>query len=149
MVFLWISVCLISMKAALLAWEGNKMPGQLHLLFLYWCLFFCYSSCWKLEFLLVPTPSPLLASFSSHQNYHIIPLPPFSGFLSCLLLFHCIRLKFIICIPKYVPFLLSYSVAFPPFFSRWQIQCPLLMISFFVFTKCYPEAPLFLRSYVI
>lgn len=97
----------------------GRTTVQLYLLFLHWCVFFLCSSCWKLEFLLVPIPSPLLASSSSYQTYHIITPPPFNEFLSYLLLFHSIKFKFLICISCYVLFLFTESVAFLPFCPWW------------------------------
>lgn len=84
---------------------------------------------------------PLLFLHLSQQLPNI-PHRPTISFLSYHPLSHCIKLKCLICISYHVPFLFCYSVAFPPVCPWWQPQCPLLLVSFFLYQMLLRSTPL-------
>lgn len=109
-------------------------------------LFLLCSSYCKLEFLLVPIPSPRLPSSSTYQTYHITSTPPFNYFLY-LLPFHCFKPNFLICISYSLLTVLfsfcSLALLYPLHSAHGrQPQCPLLLISFFLYHMLPRSTPL-------
>lgn len=124
------------MKAALPVWGGNMMPVPLCLLFLYWCFFFLCSSCWKLEFLLVPISSPLLhlPVATKHTTlFHCLLSMDFSHISS---FFIASNLNFSFALFCFLTLLHSLHSAHGGSLSA--LFC--WFLSFY--TRCYPEAPL-------
>lgn len=112
------------------------MPGQLRLFFsLLIFFFFLYSSYCKLEFLLVPVPSPLLPPSSSYQisPQHLLSMIfSISFFFSAsnLTFSSAFLILFLLCCSLFVLLLCCILCILP---MAGQPQCPLLMISFFLY----------------